>query len=365
MTLLAHLKINRTLSERSIGLAPMAGISDWPFRKICAALGADFTVTEMISADPKFRDTSRNALRLDLKDDVKDDLIGDSLDRGQDTSHAIGDGSISNVSHTGRAPKIVQIAGAAPALLIDAAKMAVDFGAEVVDINMGCPAKKVCKQLAGSALMKDEILVGQLLDAVVSAVDVPVTVKMRTGWDRLHKNAVSIAVLAESLGIQALTVHGRTRACRFKGVAEYDTIKAVKQAVNIPVVANGDISTPQMALHVLSHTECDGLMIGRAAVGNPWLFNQVKKYLSGGQIIQPPGPDTILEIAQEHLSKMHQHYGDLAIKISRKHIVAYANLLPNSVALKDGFNQQNSRQAQLDYLSKFNNYNNNNGVLAA
>lgn len=365
MTLLAHLKLNPTLSERSIGLAPMAGISDWPFRKICTALGADFTVTEMISADPKFRDSSRNALRLDLKDDPINDLFDDNLGQHEQTNLNNSGGLGGDISRQQRAPKIVQIAGASPALLIDAAKMAVDFGAEVVDINMGCPAKKVCKQLAGSALMKDEALVGHLLDAVVGAVEVPVTVKMRTGWDRQHKNAVSIALLAETLGVQALTVHGRTRACRFNGVAEYDTIKAVKQAVNIPVVANGDISTPQMALHVLSHTQCDGLMIGRAAVGNPWLFNQIKNFLCGGQIIQAPNPGTVLHIAQEHLSKMHQHYGDLAIKTSRKHIVAYADLVPDGVALKNGFNRQNSRQAQLDYLSQFNNYNNNNGVLAA
>lgn len=345
MTLLAHLKLDKTISKRSIGLAPMAGISDWPFRTVCTALGADFTVTEMISADPKFRDTSRNALRLDLKEEQ---------------------GASSNeLRSLPRAPKIVQIAGAAPKLLADAAKMAVDFGAEVVDINMGCPAKKVCKQLAGSALMKDEALVAQLLSAVVGAVDVPITVKMRTGWDRHHKNAISIAAIAESLGVQALTIHGRTRACRFNGVAEYDTIKAVKQSVAIPVIANGDICTPDLALHVLRHTECDGLMIGRAAIGNPWLFRQIKDYLSSGIVSETPRPVEVLKLAQEHVIKMHQHYGDLAIKLSRKHIVAYAALLPNGQALKNGFNQQDSRQAQLDFLSQFNNYNNNIGVLAA
>ena len=344
VTLLAHLKLDKAISERTIGLAPMAGISDWPFRTICTALGADFTVTEMISADPKFRDTSRNALRLDLKEDSK----------------------VNNVtSGSSRTPKIVQIAGADPKLLIDAAKMAVDFGAEIVDINMGCPAKKVCKQLAGSALMKDEALVGQLLSAVVAAVDVPITVKMRTGWDRQHKNAISIATMAESIGVQGLTIHGRTRACRFNGTAEYDTIKAVKQSVNIPVVANGDICTPQMALHVLSHTECDGLMIGRAAVGNPWIFAQIKSFLTTGITCETPKPDVVLKVAKEHLEKMHSHYGDLAIKTSRKHIVGYANLLPNGEALRTGFNQKESRQAQLNFLSQFNNYNNNPGVLAA
>lgn len=342
MTLLAHLKLNKTISERSVGLAPMAGISDWPFRTICTALGADFTVTEMISADPKFRDTSRNALRLDLKEDI--DAVGNQIPRS---------------------PKIVQIAGAEPKLLSDAAKMAVDFGAEVVDINMGCPAKKVCKQLAGSALMKDEALVAQLLSAVVDAVEVPITVKMRTGWDRQHKNAISIAAIAESLGVHALTIHGRTRACRFNGVAEYDTIKAVKQSVSIPVVANGDICSPQAALDVLRHTECDGLMIGRAAMGNPWLFGQIKEFISTGAVSEGPNPGAVLCLAREHLQKMHRHYGDLAIKLSRKHIVAYASLLPNGHALKNGFNQQESRQAQLDFLSQFNNYNNNFGVLAA
>ena len=311
----------------------MAGISDRPFRQICTSFGADFTVTEMISADPKFRNTARNALRLDL----------------------------SGVS----GPKIVQIAGGDPMLLAQAARMAVDHGAEVVDINMGCPAKKVCKQLAGSALMKDERLVARLLEAVVGVVEVPVTVKMRTGWDRQHKNAVTIAKLAESIGIQGLTIHGRTRACRFKGVAEYDTIKAVKQSVGIPVIANGDIASPQLALKVLQHTDCDGLMIGRAAQGNPWIFKQIKNFISAGIDATTPDPEEIIKTAQVHLEKMHEHYGDLAIKISRKHITAYADWLPNEVGLRNGFNQQTSRQAQQEYLSQINNYNNNNGVLAA
>lgn len=291
-------------------------------------------MTEMISADPKFQNTVRNALRLDLTD----------------------------VSGA----KIVQIAGGSAKLLADAAKMAVDYGAEVVDINMGCPAKKVCKQQAGSALMKDERLVATLLDAVVNAVEVPVTVKMRTGWDRQNKNAVSIAILAEKIGISVLTVHGRTRACKFNGVAEYDTIKMVKAAVSIPVVANGDIACATQAEHIFKHTNCDGLMVGRAAVGDPWIFPRLKTYLKDKRIRAfSPSPDEVLKTAYEHLFNMHRHYGDQAIKIARKHIVAYLSKIPNGAALTNEFNQQTTRQAQLEYLSNFNNDNNNAGVLAA
>ena len=333
MSLLTHLRTNVDIADRCVGLAPMAGISDWPFRKICHALGADFTVTEMISADPKFRDTANNALRLDLKGEL--------------------------------GPKIVQIAGSEPRLLADAAIMGVDHGAELIDINMGCPAKKVCKQLAGSALMKDEVLVGRLLEAVTAAVNVPVTVKMRTGWDRNNKNAPVIAKLAERIGIQALTIHGRTRACRFKGIAEYDTIKAVKQIVDIPVIANGDITTPQQALHVLTHTDCDGLMIGRAAQGNPWLFKQIKSFLKTRSISTELNDRAIIDIAAQHLRLMHEHYGDLAVKLARKHMSAYACLLNNGNNFKNGFNQQMTRLAQQQFVSRFADNNNNVGVLAA
>ena len=312
----------------------MAGVSDWPFRNVCHRLGADFTVTEMISADPKYRGTAKNALRLDLSGDL--------------------------------GPKIVQIAGADPKLLVDAALMAAEHGAEVIDINMGCPAKKVCKQLAGSALMKDEALVASLLEAVVGAVTLPVTVKMRTGWDKQHKNAASVAKIAEAIGVAALTIHGRTRACRFKGVAEYDTIKAVKQAIDIPVIANGDISSAEQALAVLKHTECDGLMIGRGAQGNPWVFTQIKNALADETGLTMPSDSEVLDLAMTHLELMHSHYGDLAIKLARKHMVAYANLLADGVTFKNGFNQQTTRDAQQQFVSNFaNNNNNNNGVLAA
>ncbi|MEM7467755.1 MAG: tRNA dihydrouridine synthase DusB [Pseudomonadota bacterium] len=332
MTLLTYLKTDLSVAEKAVGLAPMAGISDLPFRKLCSQLGASFTVTEMVSADPKFRGTTRNALRLDLSGNF--------------------------------GPKIVQIAGAEPQLLADAALMAADYGADVVDINMGCPAKKVCKKLAGSALMKDEQLVGRLLEAVRSAVDLPVTVKMRTGWDKQNKNAAAIAVLAEEIGVSALTIHGRTRACRFKGVAEYDTIKAVKQSVGIPVIANGDITTPMQALEVLTHTGCDGLMIGRGAVGNPWLFGQIKNYLNTGDLVQAPSSEQVLAAAAAHLSAMHDHYGDLAVKLVRKHMVAYSALLTNGIDFKNGFNRQTTQNAQQQFVMEFAN-NNNNGALAA
>ena len=333
VSLLTYLKTNLANAEKAIGLAPMAGISDWPFRKICYSLGADFTVTEMISADPKFRDTSNNALRLDLKGRL--------------------------------GPKIVQVAGSEPRLLADAALMGVDHGAEVIDINMGCPAKKVCKQLAGSALMKDELLVGRLLEAVTAAVGVPVTVKMRTGWDRQNKNAPSIAKMAEEIGISAVTIHGRTRACRFKGSVEYDTIKAVKQTVGIPVIANGDIVTPQQAISVLEYTQCDGLMIGRGAQGNPWLFKQIRSFLAGRPTKAQPSDAEILCTAKQHLMLMHEHYGDLAVKLARKHMVAYAELLTEGNRFKNGFNQQVTRQAQQQFVSSYAENNNNDGVLAA
>ena len=333
MSLLTYLKTDLAIENKAIGLAPMAGISDWPFRTICHSLGTDFTVTEMISADPKFRNTARNALRLDLKGEL--------------------------------GPKIVQIAGSEPGLLADAAMMGEAYGAEVIDINMGCPAKKVCKQLAGSALMKDEPLVARLLEAVVGAVRIPVTVKMRTGWDRQNKNALNIARIAEQIGISAITIHGRTRACRFKGHAEYDTIKAVKQHVDIPVVANGDITTPEQALAVLQHTECDGLMIGRGAQGNPWLFRRIKTFLMHGSAGAAPGEPEVLEVAREHLRLMHEHYGDLAVKLARKHMVSYAGLLSAGDNFKNGFNQQMTRQAQQQFVSSFAENNNNEGVLAA
>ncbi len=334
MTSLTYLNTDLSIADKPVGLAPMAGISDWPFRNVCRELGADFTVTEMISADPKFRGTAKNALRLDLSGNL--------------------------------GPKIVQIAGAEPTLLVDAALMAAEHGAEVIDINMGCPAKKVCKQLAGSALMKDEALVAKLLEAVVGAVDLPVTVKMRTGWDKQHRNAVTIAKIAEDIGIAALTVHGRTRACRFKGLAEYDTIKAVKQAINIPVIANGDIDSAEQALKVLKHTQCDGLMIGRAAQGNPWLFTEIKSALSNDAPLPKPSDAEVLKIVAAHLERMHAHYGDLAVKLARKHMVAYASLLVEGLNFKNGFNQQSTCYAQQQFVSKFAyNNNNNNGVLAA
>ena len=333
MSLLTYLKTDLAIADKAIGLAPMAGISDWPFRTICHSLGTDFTVTEMISADPKFRDTARNALRLDLKGEL--------------------------------GPKIVQIAGSEPGLLADAALMAEAHGAEVIDINMGCPAKKVCKQLAGSALMKDEVLVARLLEAVVAAVGIPVTVKMRTGWDRQNRNALNIAKIAEDTGVSALTIHGRTRACRFKGHAEYDTIKAVKQQVGIPVVANGDITSPEQALAVLEHTECDGLMIGRGAQGNPWLFRRIKDFLKHGSAASAPSEAEVLDVAREHLSLMHAHYGDLAVKLARKHMVCYAGLLTTGDNFKNGFNQQMTREAQQQFVSSYAENNNNEGVLAA
>ena len=328
-------------------LAPMAGISDRPFRALCQSMGADYTVSEMIGADPKFRHTARGRRRINLE----------------------------NINGL----RVVQIAGAQPTQLADSARFVRDQGAEVVDINMGCPAKKVCNRLAGSALMKDEALVAELLEAVVSAVDLPVTLKMRTGWDRHNKNAVRIAKLAEQIGVRTLTVHGRTRACAYKGTAEFDTVAEVKAAVDIPVIANGDITNALQAKQVLDYTACDGLMIGRGAQGNPWIFAAIRTYLSSGEHVPPPSGAEVLGVLAQHLVAMHDFYGDLAIKMSRKHIAWYSQWLVDGVELRHEFNQLNTQQSQIrliealiksghcksHQMDAFDNDNNDNGALAA
>ncbi len=234
----------------------MAGVTDRPFRRLCRALGAGLAVCEMLSADPRLRDTAKSRRRAD---------------------------------HAGEpGPVAVQLAGADPVQLAEAARRAVDEGAGIIDLNMGCPAKKVCNAWCGSALLRDEALVGRILTAVVAAVDVPVTLKIRTGWDRTHRNAVTLARIAEAAGVQALAVHGRTRADAFQGAAEYDTIARVKAAVAVPVIANGDITSPEQARAVLEHTGADAVMIGRAALGRPWIFREIDHYLRTGRTPPPP-----------------------------------------------------------------------------
>lgn len=280
-----------TLSGTVI-LAPMAGITDRPFRQLCRELGAALAISEMVTSRPELWQSKKTRLRLDHKNEP--------------------------------APISVQIAGADPAALAEAARFNVDRGAHMIDINMGCPAKKVCNVQAGSALLKDEKLVARILAAVVGAVTVPVTLKIRTGWSPEQRNAQTIAQIAESEGIQALTIHGRTRACAFKGQAEYNTIAQVKKRIRIPVIANGDIHTPEKALAVLRHTQVDGIMIGRAAQGNPWIFREINHYLATGEKLPPPSSDEVASTLVQHLEHLYQLYGESSgVRIARKHIAWY------------------------------------------
>lgn len=270
----------------------MAGISDRPFRSICKAFGAGFAVSEMVASNPALREHKATLLKLDH------------------------DGEPGLCS--------VQIVGTDPKTMADAAVYNVQRGAKIIDINMGCPAKKVCAKAAGSALLRDPDLVKKILDAVINAVDVPVTLKIRTGWDTQNRNAVAIAKIAEASGIAALTVHGRTRACKFAGQAEYGTIRQVKQAVNIPVIANGDIDSAAKAEYVLKVTGADAIMVGRAAQGNPWLFMQILEFNSTGKIPQKPTATEIFLTLMSHIEKLYSFYGDVTgVRIARKHISWY------------------------------------------
>lgn len=280
-------------------LAPMAGVTDAPFRRICRRYGAGMTTSEMTTADTSLWETAKSKHRLDLDLDAE--------------------------------PVAVQIAGSEPEQLANAARAVVDRGAQIVDINMGCPAKKVCKKAAGSALLRDEILVTDILTSVVGAVDVPVTLKIRTGWDPENRNAVSIARIAEDAGIQSLAVHGRTRACRYKGEAEYDTIAAVKESVQIPVIANGDITTPEKSLEVLRLTNCDGVMIGRGAQGRPWIFRELEKIVHPEAKIPRLDKTELRDIMLGHLNELHRFYGDhTGVRVARKHLTWYCRNLANA-----------------------------------
>jgi tRNA-dihydrouridine synthase B len=273
-------------------LAPMAGVTDRPFREICKQHGAGLAVSEMVASNPALRQHPKTLLKA---------------------------------NHQGESGlRSVQILGTNPEQMASAALFNVAQGAQVIDINMGCPAKKVCSVAAGSALLKDEDLVKKILDKVVRAVDVPVTLKIRTGWDRQNRNALRIAQIAEQAGIAALTVHGRTRACKFEGQAEYETIKAVKQSVNIPVIANGDIDSPEKARWVLKTTGADAIMIGRAAQGNPWLFDQIHHWVNFGKAIEKPSIKMIQPVLLNHLDKLYSFYGNASgVRIARKHIGWY------------------------------------------
>ena len=283
--------------EPKVILAPMAGVTDKPFRLLCKRLGAGLAVSEMTTSDPRFWTTAKSLHRMD---------------------------------HVGEPdPVSVQIAGTVPAIMADAARFNVDHGAQLIDINMGCPAKKVCNAWAGSALMREPDLVARIVAAVVNAVDVPVTLKIRTGWDADHRNAPEIARIAEDAGIQALAVHGRTRDQQYTGVAEYETIAAIKAMLRIPVIANGDIDSPGKARAVLDRTGCDAVMIGRAAQGRPWIFREVAHYLATGETLPPPSLTEIRDILQSHLDHLHAFYGEQqGVRIARKHLGWYAKDRP-------------------------------------
>ncbi|MGD9600167.1 MAG: tRNA dihydrouridine synthase DusB [Gammaproteobacteria bacterium] len=305
--------------DTPIILAPMAGVSDRVFRGICRARGAHYAPSEMTAANPALRDTVQTRRRRDLDGDAS--------------------------------PRIVQIAGADPGEMAAAARAAAAEGAEIIDINMGCPAKRVCHRLAGSALLKDEPLVAAILSAVVNAVPVPVTLKTRTGWDRASRNAVRIARLAESVGIRALTLHGRTRACGYQGDAEHDTLAEVKAAVTIPVIANGDITDVEKARAVLAHTRADGLMIGRAAQGDPWIFARIAAGLAGRELA-PPSLAEVRATMHEHVAGLHAWYGEsLGVRIARKHAGWYfTRWFARGAILRARFNAISHAEAQLEFI---------------
>jgi tRNA-dihydrouridine synthase B len=297
-------------------LGPMAGVTDKPFRVLCKQLGAGLAVSEMTTADPSLWHTRKSLHRMD---------------------------------HAGEPePVSVQIAGYDPGMLAEAARFNVANGAQIIDINMGCPAKKVCNVWSGSALLQDEPLVARIVKAVVDAVDVPVTLKIRTGWDREHRNAVNIAHIAEDAGIAALAVHGRTRADRYAGEAEYATIAAVKATVRIPVLATGDVTTPQQAQRVLDVTGADAVMVGRGAQGRPWIFREIAHYLERGELLAEPAPDEVAAILLHHLGQLYAVYGvEAGVRIARKHLGWYAKDRPENAAFRQVVNRAGSASEQL------------------
>jgi len=303
-------------------VAPMAGVTDRPFRRLCKRLGAGLAVSEMVASDPRLRATAKSRRRTDHDGEVE--------------------------------PIVVQIAGADPRQMADAARYNVERGAQIIDINMGCPAKKVCNVAAGSALLQNEPLVAAILSAVVESVSVPVTLKIRTGWDRQHRNAVRVAQIAEGAGIAALSVHGRTRACAFSGTAEYDTIREVKRAVRLPVAANGDIDTPEKARAVLEHTGADAVMIGRAAQGRPWIFREIRHYLDSGEHLPQPTVAEIRAVILEHLDDHYTLYGEeTGVRTARKHLGWYCGGLAGGESLRRAVNQLDNAAAQIAAVNRF------------
>jgi len=316
------MRIGSHILKNNLIVAPMAGVTDRPFRQLCKSMGAGMAVSEMVSSNSLLWGSEKTRRRANHEGEVD--------------------------------PISVQIAGADPAMMAEAARYNVAQGAQIIDINMGCPAKKICNVMAGSALLQDEPLVGKILDAVVRAVDVPVTLKIRTGWDKQHKNALAVARIAESAGIQALAIHGRTRACAYTGHAEYDTIAATKAIVNIPVIANGDINTPEQAKQILDYTAADAVMIGRAAQGRPWIFREINHYLETGKHIPLPEVAEIHRVLIKHLHDLYDFYGEYSgVRIARKHISWYTKGLVGSAVFRHLMNQLQSTDQQLAAVDEF------------
>ncbi len=316
------MKIGPYALSNKLILAPMAGVTDRPFRQLCRRMGAGMAVSEMVSSNSLLWGSEKTKRRA---------------------------------NHEGEPdPKSVQIMGADPKMMAEAAKYNVDNGAQIIDINMGCPAKKVCNVAAGSALLQNEALVGQILDAVVTAVEVPVTLKIRTGWDKANRNGVTIGKIAQQAGIQALAVHGRTRACAYKGEAEYDTIAAIKAAINIPVIANGDITTPEKAKYVLDHTGVDAVMIGRAAQGRPWIFREISHFLAHGEKLPEPDVKEVRAILTDHLNNLYEFYGEYTgVRMARKHISWYSKGQRNGAAFRHAVNRLDTIEEQLATTAEF------------
>jgi len=311
--------------KNNLIVAPMAGVTDRPFRQLCKTMGAGMAVSEMVASNSLLWGSEKTRRRANHEGEVD--------------------------------PIAVQIAGADPRMLAEAARYNVGQGAQIIDINMGCPAKKVCNVMAGSALLKDEPLVGRILSAVVMAVAVPVTLKIRTGWDRSNRNALRVAKIAEASGVRALAIHGRTRACGFSGEAEYDTIAAVKSEVTVPVIANGDIATPEKVKQVLAYTGADAVMIGRAAQGRPWMFREIQHFLETGNRLPPPEVAEIHRVLVAHLHELYEFYGEATgVRVARKHISWYTRGLAGSAVFRNAMNRLETRREQLaaveDYFAQ-------------
>lgn len=316
------MRIGSYTLDNNLMLAPMAGVTDRPFRQLCKRMGAGLVVSEMLSSNPKVWNTAKSQARM---------------------------------NHEGEEGiRSVQIAGADPELMAQAAQFNVENGAQIIDINMGCPAKKVNKKLAGSALLQYPSTVESIIKAVVNAVDVPVTLKIRTGWNTDNRNGVEIARIAEQNGIQSLAVHGRTRACMYKGEAEFDTIRRIKEAISIPVIANGDITSPEKAQQVLNCTGADGVMIGRGAQGNPWIFKEILHYLETGENLKPPPLSEQYEILHEHVANVQSFYGEVAgVRIARKHVGWYLSEHDRDRQFRKSFNAIEDASAQLEALNAY------------